>query len=146
MYNKKVIPLIIFSLAGLVLILGIIQLALFLAPQLDSISQARAQGVEEQQITDYYRTQLAPQSLSHVINILGFVLVLTAIGLVSLGVTRTQNGVYAEIDHSKFTPQDTLTGDPEDGFSPEVSSEGVSEEGSEGVPEDNPEGSEGDSV
>ena len=85
MRSKKVFAIILFVLAGVVLVLGIIQLALFLPPQLAMLNDARMQGAaDEQQISEYVRQTLMPQVLLYVMLAFGFCATLSGIGLISL--------------------------------------------------------------
>jgi len=82
--KKKAIPIIILGLSGIILILGILQLVLYIPSQLDMLADATTQGVTAEQISDYYWQQFMPQVLSYVITILGFASVLFAIGMLYL--------------------------------------------------------------
>ena len=88
MQQKKSVAILLFVLAGLIVLLGIIQLALFMPPQLTMLNDANAQGVDPQQVSGYFWQQLMPQILLYVIVTIGFAGTLVGGGLISLQLGR----------------------------------------------------------
>ena len=83
--KKKLFSYIIFSLAGLILILGIIHLIMYISPQLEMINTARLEGTTtEENISNYFWKELVPQVISYIIIFVGFVSVLLASGMICI--------------------------------------------------------------
>jgi len=80
--KKRLFSYIIFFLAGLILILGIIQLILYISPQLELITSARLQETPEQDISNYFWQKLMPEIISYIIIFIGFVSVLFVSGMI----------------------------------------------------------------
>jgi len=91
MQSKKLIPIIIFSFAGILLLIGFIQIMLFATPQFDMLNDARVQGVPENQISQYISQQLMPQLLAYLTVSLGVTTLLVSCGLISLQIAAKQN-------------------------------------------------------
>ncbi|MCL2889136.1 MAG: hypothetical protein FWE65_01800 [Eggerthellaceae bacterium] len=106
MQSKKLIPIIIFSFAGILLIIGFIQIMLFATPQFDMLNDARLQGVPENQISQYVSQQLMPQLLAYITVSLGITTLLVSCGLISLQIAAKSNReeyfVFEE-DEANFT-------------------------------------------
>lgn len=58
--------------AGAILLIGILQMLLFIPSQITAIIDATAQGVSSKEISNYILQQMVPQILSYVILTLGF--------------------------------------------------------------------------
>jgi len=90
------VPVIIFALAGIMLTLGIVQLSMYISPQIEMINTAVKDAeanpmVDEeqmkdlqQQISDFVSQTMVPQILQYVIVFLGFVFVLAVAGMRSV--------------------------------------------------------------
>ena len=84
MQAKRVIPIVIFALSAVLVVVGIIQVVLFMSPQLEAIESARQQGAAEEMISAFFWQQLIPQILVIAVTSFGIALVLAACGLISL--------------------------------------------------------------
>ncbi|MCL1890638.1 MAG: hypothetical protein FWG00_01205 [Coriobacteriia bacterium] len=96
---KKIVPVIIFALASVVLILGIAQISLFSSAELSMLDDARLQGAPEEDVDKYYIEQYVPKLLTAIIMCLGFVATLVSAGLISLQLGR-KGARYAELKAS----------------------------------------------
>ncbi|MDR2735943.1 MAG: hypothetical protein LBB49_00065 [Gracilibacteraceae bacterium] len=86
--NKTAISVIIFALAGIILILGIVQMWFYLDWISDSMAQWRGSGASEEEVSAAIKQQVAPEVLSKIISFLGFVSLLVAAGLIALGLNQ----------------------------------------------------------
>ena len=82
--KKKIVPIMIFAFAAIVIVLGIIQLNLFMTPQLEMLREAAEQGVPKEQIDEYYRQHYWPEVINYVINAFGLSALLIASGFIYL--------------------------------------------------------------
>lgn len=82
--KNVIVPIIIFTFAGLLVVLGIIQLNLFITPQLEMLREAAEQGVAKEQIDEYYRQHYWPEVINYVINAFGMAAILVASGFIYL--------------------------------------------------------------
>ena len=96
MQAKKIFPIVIFVLAGLLLVVGIMQLVLFLSPQMAAIESARQQGAAEEMISSFFWQQLMPQVLVIAVTSIGIAAILATCGLLSL----QMNGILAPAKES----------------------------------------------
>lgn len=91
MQAKKTVPVIIFTLAAVVLLIGIVQLILVIPPQINMLNNAWIQGSSNTDISNYIWQQLIPQIFSYVITSFGITFVLIACGLISWQSIRTRS-------------------------------------------------------
>ncbi|MCL2322530.1 MAG: hypothetical protein FWC47_10580 [Oscillospiraceae bacterium] len=108
MKKKSFISYIIFTLAVIILVLGIIQLIIYIPPQIDMINSARTQGTTDQDISDYIWQQLVPQIISYVITFLGFASILLASGMILLRQSQA-NLQVAAVEKTKTTNKEALS-------------------------------------
>ncbi|MDR2721550.1 MAG: hypothetical protein LBB35_01610, partial [Coriobacteriaceae bacterium] len=109
MHAKKTFSIIIFILAGIVLAIGITQIALLLGPYITMLSEARTlQGATNAQINEYILQQLLPQVLTYVVVSFGATAILVACGLISLqisnGFGRASSGADGSVDVAVAKP------------------------------------------
>ncbi len=129
--KKSAIPGVLYVLSGIVLILGIVQLALYMRPQLTLISDAAAQGATPEQISEYYWQQFMPQLLYYITIYVGITAVLFACGAVYAKVC----GVFAYMcDAAGQAPVSTY-GAPTSYQEPEAAYEVEVSEGQEDEPQ-----------
>lgn len=79
--KKNLVPIVAFALAGMILLLAILQVSLYIPAQLQMLDDATLQGATEEQIAEYFWQQLMPQVLSYIIPALGFIGVLSVAGM-----------------------------------------------------------------
>ena len=132
MKNKKTISIVIFALAALMFILGVVQLALYLPGQLKMLADAKAQGADAQQVSDYVKNTFIPQIITYVITFIGFTSVLVASGLLSLGLMKAKKAKTADDSEENEDSQEEQTVESND-----VSAEGFEIAGEENQIEEN---------
>lgn len=81
MQRRKRFKLAFWMVAGVVLLLGIVQCVSFLPGQLETMKQAEAQGVAAQQISDFFWQRVIPQLLSYVMTTVAFTGILFFMGV-----------------------------------------------------------------
>ncbi|MCL2826657.1 MAG: hypothetical protein FWD72_04550 [Eggerthellaceae bacterium] len=104
MHAKKVASIVFFVLAGIVLVLGIIQLVLFIPPQLSMLASATSQGATQQQVSDYFQQTFLPQVISYAITTLGFASAIAAGATMLLLSSRKHGGKHHGRDASPVSP------------------------------------------
>ena len=81
MKKKRFASVLLLTLAGLVLLMGIWQLLLFVPPQMEMLADAASQGATDEQISDYCWQQLLPDLLGYLMTALSLPGVLFAAGV-----------------------------------------------------------------
>lgn len=92
--KKHPIPIILFILAAIIVILGIVQLALYISPQLTMLEEAAAQGATAEQISEYYWQQLIPQIVTYIITSLGIAALLFSSGVIYQKLSQLLNSAF----------------------------------------------------
>ena len=87
--QKQLIPIILFVLAGIIFILGIVQLALYIPQEINMVKDAVLQGATSEQISEYYLQQFIPQIITFVITSLGIASLLFASGCIYKKLSQT---------------------------------------------------------
>lgn len=103
--KKQIIPTILFILAAIIAILGILQLALYISPQLTMVKEAAAQGATTEQISEYYWQQLIPQIITYLITSLGIAALLFSSGVIYRKLTELLNPAIASVSEDLITPE-----------------------------------------
>lgn len=105
--KKHPIPIILFILAAIIVILGIVQLALYISPQLTMLEEAAAQGATSEQISEYYWQQLIPQIVTYVITSLGIAALLFSSGVIYQELSQLLNSAFNSVSE-RLLPKDEI--------------------------------------
>lgn len=105
--KKHPIPIILFILAAIIVILGIVQLALYISPQLTMLEEAAAQGATSEQISEYYWQQLIPQIVTYVITSLGIAALLFSSGAIYQELSQLLNSAFNSVSE-RLLPKDEI--------------------------------------
>lgn len=105
--KKYPIPIILFILAAIIVILGIVQLALYISPQLTMLEEAAAQGATSEQISEYYWQQLIPQIVTYVITSLGIAALLFSSGAIYQELSQLLNSAFNSVSE-RLLPKDEI--------------------------------------
>lgn len=89
--QKQLIPIILFVLAAIIAILGIVQLALYIPQEINMVKEAALQGATSEQISEYYLQQFIPQIITYVITSFGIASLLFASGSIYRRLSQTLN-------------------------------------------------------
>lgn len=105
--KKHPIPIILFILAAIIVILGIVQLALYISPQLTMLEEAAAQGATAEQISEYYWQQLIPQIVTYIITFLGIAALLFSSGVIYQKLSQLLNSAF-NFFSERLLPKDEI--------------------------------------
>ncbi|WP_040192495.1 hypothetical protein [Clostridium culturomicium] len=105
--KKHPIPIILFILAAIIVILGIVQLALYISPQLTMLEEAAAQGATAEQISEYYWQQLIPQIVTYIITSLGIAALLFSSGVIYQKLSQLLNSAF-NFFSERLLPKDEI--------------------------------------
>ncbi|MDU4890335.1 MAG: hypothetical protein E6344_11050 [Clostridium sp.] len=105
--KKHPIPIILFILAAIIVILGIVQLALYISPQLTMLEEAAAQGATSEQISEYYWQQLISQIVTYVITSLGIAALLFSSGAIYQELSQLLNSAFNSVSE-RLLPKDEI--------------------------------------
>lgn len=105
--KKHPIPIILFILAAIIVIWGIVQLALYISPQLTMLEEAAAQGATSEQISEYYWQQLIPQIVTYVITSLGIAALLFSSGAIYQELSQLLNSAFNSVSE-RLLPKDEI--------------------------------------
>ena len=128
MRSKKVFAMVIFGMAAVVVVFGIVQLYMYLSPILSMLNEARMQGATEQQISEYFSLQVMPKVMTDCATTFGIALVLAASGLISLqlsdnsllltqGQAKSVTAGASQVRRDTFSPDEARGEDFHRGFS-----------------------------
>jgi len=108
MHSNKVLAIVFFALAAVILALGTTQIVMFAPPQFVMLSAAPAQGATDDQISTYLWQTLWPQILTYVIVTLGFASALAAAACILLRLDgKTDKAGQDEDDMDAEDEEDT---------------------------------------
>lgn len=107
--KKQIISIILFILAAIIAILGIVQLALYIPSQLTMVKEAAEQGATTEIISEYYLQQFIPQIITYVIAAFGVAALLFAAGVIYQKLSLVLNSPFNFGDKIKVTEPEVIT-------------------------------------